>query len=186
MERTPRREIAFISGPLETGPDASYFREYYTKRIDAAIARGDEFVIGPIPYGVDADALDYLLAYPISPSRITVFVTPDEDRMWGNNFRCRGVRVTVLKYDPERGTPGPRDRDATMTANSTYDILRWRTRNEAKSFYGKAWRDGHLTNTERNWRRRRGIGEEVIIREEDVDSFMEDNEVQKRKCCFVC
>ncbi|KAJ9207166.1 hypothetical protein DTO164E3_440 [Paecilomyces variotii] len=185
MEQTSHREIAFISGPLDTGPDASYFRKHYTKRVDSAIARGDDFIIGPIPYGVDADALYYLLAYPVSPSRITIFVTPDEDRMWGTKFRNRGVRVNVLKHDPERGTPGPRDRDAAMTANSTYDILRWRTRDEAKQFYGKAWRDGHLTNTERNWRRRRGIGEDVVIKEEDIDFFMGDDRAKYKGSCLV-
>lgn len=180
MEQSSHREIAFISGPLETGPDASYFHEHYTKRIDAAIARGDDFVIGPIPHGVDADALDYLLAYPISPSRITIFVTPDEDRMWGAKFRSHGVRVRIVKDNTMTGTPGPRYRDAAMTANSTYDILRWRRRSEAKKFYGKQWRDGHLTNTERNWRRRRGIAEDAVVKEEDIDFFVEDGSNTER------
>lgn len=59
------------------------------------------------------------------------------------------------------------NRDAEMTAQSDYDILRWRTENEARRFYGPLYRDGHLTNTERNWRRRRGIGFGEFLGEED-------------------
>lgn len=43
------RQVAFIfwlSGPLDTGNDACYFHAHCAARIDAAISRGDHFVIG--------------------------------------------------------------------------------------------------------------------------------------------
>lgn len=160
------RQVAFISGPIDTGPDASYFHAHYVPRINTAIARGDHFVIGPLPYGVDADALKYLLAYPVSPDRITIFVTPGEKQIWGRAFDQLKVNV----HQVEGQTSG--ERDAAMTQASSYDILRWRRQEEAKEFYGSMWRDGHVTNTERNWRRRRGIGMDESVREEDVDLFL--------------
>lgn len=148
----PTPEVAFISGPIDTGPGAEYFKTHYIAPINAAIARDHRFVIGPIPSGVDADALEYLLAYPVDPSRITIFVTESEDLIAGDGFRARGVNVQVVG---DRTTL-PRERDAAMTAASTYDILRFRTEEEARELYGRAYRPGHMTNTERNWKRRRG------------------------------
>ncbi|KAL1966050.1 hypothetical protein VTN77DRAFT_4798 [Rasamsonia byssochlamydoides] len=148
-------QTAFISGPLDTGPNQSYFVSHYIPLINAALSRGDKFVIGPIPSGVDADALAYLLSQPAvsaSPAeRITIFVTREEDRLWGAKFRSLGVKVHVVQ------SANPRARDAAMTRASNYDILRWRTPEEARALYGAAWREGHVTNTERNWRRRRGL-----------------------------
>jgi hypothetical protein len=146
-------KVAFISGPIDTGPDNVYFRTHYVQPINAAIAAGHDFVIGPILSGVDADALDYLLNYPIAPSRITIFMTIAEDSAWGNIFRARGVNVFVL----EGRQATTQNRDAAMTAASDYDILRWRTEEEAREFYGELYRPGRVTNTERNWRRRKGL-----------------------------
>lgn len=159
---TSTQEVAFISGPIDTGENAMYFHTHYVPRINAAITRRDQFVIGPLPHGVDADALAYLLAYPISPDRITIFVTPSENQIWGKKFAQ--LKVNVVEVEGQ--TTG--ERDAAMTQASTYDILRWRKKEEAKEFYGKLWRDGHVTNTERNWRRRRGIGMDEVVREEDI------------------
>lgn len=156
------RQVAFISGPLNTGRDAGYFHAHYAPRIDAAITRGDHFVIGPIPSGVDADALAYLLEYPVLSDRITVFVTVAEDQMWGKKFRELKVNVHVQGQTTA-------ERDAAMTQASSYDILRWRKRAEAKELYGAMWREGYVTNTERNWRRRRGIGLDEMVREDELD-----------------
>lgn len=52
-------------------------------------------MIGPVA-GVDRAALDYLLAYPIPPSRITIFVTPTENILMGEEFRSRAVNVHVV------------------------------------------------------------------------------------------
>lgn len=159
---SPSSEVAFISGPIDSGRDSIYFHTHYASRIAAAIKRGDHFVIGPIPTGVDADALAYLLEHPISPDRITVFVTSAENQLWGKKFGGFGVNVHV-----EGDTTA--QRDAAMTQASTYDILRWRKKDEAREFYGTMWREGHLTNTERNWRRRRGIALDEVVREDEVD-----------------
>ncbi|GMF91509.1 hypothetical protein BDV35DRAFT_388527 [Aspergillus flavus] len=88
-------EIAFISGPLDIGPNNFYFHTHYIPQINAAIERGHHFVIGPVA-GVDRAALDYLLAYPIPPSRITIFVTPTENILMGEEFRSRAVNVHVV------------------------------------------------------------------------------------------
>ncbi|BCS25445.1 uncharacterized protein APUU_50156A [Aspergillus puulaauensis] len=169
--------VVFISGPIDTGPDKSYFTTHYKPPIDTAIASGHNFVIGPITSGIDADALTYLLEYPISPSRITIFMTVGEDKAWGQQFRDKGVNVYVL----EDIMANSQNRDAEMTAKSDYDVLRWRTENEAKRFYGDLYREGHLTNTERNWRRRRGIGFGEFLSQEDYrklgyEGFTEDTE----------
>ena len=162
---TARPEIAFISGPIDTGFGELYFHTYYVPRIQRAVERGDHFVIGPIPTGVDADALAYLLAYPVSPTRITIFVTSAEHGMWGAHFRASGIHVHVVNGQTSS------ERDAALTQSSTYDILRVRTRKEAKAFYGKLFRDGHVTNTERNWKRRRGIAEDEIVGPDEINQL---------------
>lgn len=175
---TPDPEIAFISGPICTDPQENYLNLHYVPSINQAVQRGDKFVIGPIPSGVDAEALAYLLAIPTSPDRITIFVTPAEDGMWGANFRALGVKVQVV------GGQMPRERDAELTKASTYDICRVRTKEEGMAFYGKSWRDGFVTNTERNWKRRRGIAEDVVIEPEEINSslrFDDDSEVRFSK-----
>ncbi|KAL4876179.1 hypothetical protein BJY04DRAFT_231888 [Aspergillus karnatakaensis] len=152
-EQAVKPQVAFISGPIDTGPDSSFFKTHYIPQIDAAIASGHDFVIGPILSGVDADALDYFLSYPIFPSRITIFMTIGEEKAWGAEFRRRGVNVFVL----EDLSATSQNRDAAMTEASDYDILRWRTEEESREFYGVMYRVGHVSNTERNWRRRRGL-----------------------------
>jgi hypothetical protein len=165
-DQLPRPEIAFISGPIDTGPNEIYFHTHYIPRIQEAVEQGHDFVIGPIPSGVDADALDYLLACPIAPSRITIFVTPAEESMWGPQFRALSVNLCVVEGQMTR------ERDAAMTRASTYDILRVRTVEEVKEFYGGGARHGYVTNTERNWRRRRGIAEESSISAEEINCSM--------------
>lgn len=124
-------------------------------------------MIGPLPHGVDADALDYLLAYPVSPDRITIFVTPGEMHIWEEKSSQMKVHVHEIREQ----TPG--ERHAAMTHASSYDILRWRKQDEAKELYGNMWRAGRVTKTERNWRRRRGIGLDEMVREDKVDMFLE-------------
>ncbi|OOQ88930.1 hypothetical protein PEBR_09892 [Penicillium brasilianum] len=162
-DHLPRPEIAFISGPIDTGPNEIYFHTHYVPRIQEAVEQGHDFVIGPIPSGVDADALDYLLACPIAPSRITIFVTPAEANTWGPRFRALSVNLRVVEGQMTR------ERDAAMTQASTYDILRVRTVEEVKEIYGERARHGYVTNTERNWRRRRGIAEDTSISAEEIN-----------------
>ncbi|KAI2823908.1 hypothetical protein CBS63078_10813 [Aspergillus niger] len=148
-------QIAFISGPIDTGPNESYFHTHYPPLLTAAIARNDSFVLGPLPYGVDSDALSYLLQYPVSPARITIFVTSREDSLWGMQFRALGVNVHVVEGDSTH------DRDVAMTAASTYDILRIRTEEEAKQMYGRLWREGHQKDSTPQIRRA-DVGQDLL------------------------
>jgi hypothetical protein len=161
-----RPEIAFISGPINSGPNEIYFHTHYVSRIQQAIENGHDFVIGPIPSGVDADALYYLLGYPVAPSRITIFVTLAEEQIFGPRFRTLSVNLQVVEGQMTQ------ERDAAMTQASTYDILRVRTTEEARAFYGGMARPGYVTNTERNWRRRRGIAGDVLISAEEINRAM--------------
>lgn len=94
-------------------------------------------------------------------------MTPAEDHAWGKIFRDRGVNVHVL----ENLAASTQDRDAAMTAASDYDILCWRTEDEARVFYGRMYRAGRMTNTERNWRRRRGVGFDNVLGEGDYKAL---------------
>jgi len=59
-----------------------------------------------------------------------------------------------VQYKIVEGVTRTQERDAAMTKASDYDILRYRTEEEAKEFYGKLWMR-HVTNTELNERRRK-------------------------------
>jgi hypothetical protein len=109
--------------------------------LNQAIERNNHFVIGPVPseVDVDVDALEYLLAYPASADRLTIYVIKAEDRMWGAHFRSLGVNVKVAEGQMSH------DRDAALTRASTYDILRVRTKEEGKALYGHIWHDGYVT-----------------------------------------
>lgn len=165
-DHLPRGEIAFISGPINSGPNEVYFHTHYVPRIQQAVEKGHKFVIGPIPSGIDADALSYLLAYPVAPERITIFVTPAEEATFGPRFRAMSVNLQVVESQMTQ------ERDAAMTRASTYDILRVRTTEEARAFYGGMARPGYVTNTERNWRRRRGMAEDLLISAEEINCSM--------------
>ncbi|KAJ5907283.1 uncharacterized protein N7473_004199 [Penicillium subrubescens] len=165
-DHVTRPEIAFISGPINSGPNGVYFHTYYVPRIQQAIEKGHKFVIGPIPSGIDANALDYLLAYPVAPEHITIFVTPAEEATFGPRFRAMSVNLQVVESQMTQ------ERDAAMTQASTYDILRVRTMEEAREFYGGMARPGYVTNTERNWRRRRGMTEDLLITAEEINCSM--------------
>lgn len=149
IEPAPR--MAFISGPLD--PTDNYFTEHYKPRIDSAVQDGHHFVVGPVE-GIDTVALHYLLEYPLSPSRITVYMAHFEfnNAALREHFESLGVNVKSVG-DASSTT---RDRDAKMTEDSDYDILRYRTELEAKALYGKGWWP-RVSNTEMNERRRKGI-----------------------------
>ncbi|KAJ5919520.1 hypothetical protein N7454_009355 [Penicillium verhagenii] len=117
----------------------------------------------------------YLLAYPVLPTRITICVTPAEDGMWGDRFRATGVNVRVVNGQMTG------ERDATLTSISTYDILRVRTKAEAQKFYGPLWRDGYVTNTERNWKRRLGIAEDKAVDAKEINGSVGMTPVNEEK-----
>lgn len=153
---------AFISGPLEVSH--AYFERYYAPRILAAIAEGHSFVIGPAS-GIDALALDFLLAQGVSTDRIDVYMGWFEKM--GRNYEHiqkklgeKDVQEVTVRTREAHGLERvgqeintTQERDAAMTAASDYDILRFRTETEQKRQFGHCWQP-RVSNTERNWRRR--------------------------------
>jgi hypothetical protein len=71
---------------------------------------------------------------------------------WLASFTSLGVNVHCVA-----DAVTTRDRDAAMTRDSEYDILRYRTEDEARECYGSGWWP-RVSNTEMNERRRRGDG----------------------------
>ncbi|KAJ7489576.1 hypothetical protein FB451DRAFT_1225326 [Mycena latifolia] len=145
---TPSR-TAFISGPL--APTSAYFQEHYVPKLDAAIAQGHAFVLGPAR-GVAALALEYLRQHRAPPSRVAVFLSEADAaqpqlRAFADGLRAKGVKVVVAGA-------GYAERDAAMTAASDYDILRYHTEAECRALYGKKYRP-RVSGTELNEIRRR-------------------------------
>jgi hypothetical protein len=142
--------IAFISGPIDA--DSTYFTAHYKAHIDSAISAGHSFVMGPVA-GIDTLSLHYLLAANIEKPRIAVYMAHFEylNTTWRSQYIALGVNVRDIV---DAGTT--RERDAAMTKESDYDILRYRTEEEAKAFYGSKWWP-RVSNTEMNERRRRGV-----------------------------
>lgn len=148
---------AFISGPLEVSN--AYFHRYYRRDIDRAIRRGHTFVIGPVS-GIDALAFNYLLSQGVDAERIKIYMAGFElasRPSFASQTRKRLGQDAVVEAKTASGEDAKTtwDRDAAMTRDSDYDILRFRTEWEQKSIYGASWRP-RVSNTERNWRRRRG------------------------------
>ncbi|KAF2186357.1 hypothetical protein K469DRAFT_707018 [Zopfia rhizophila CBS 207.26] len=142
---------AFISGPLDASEE--YFNTHYVPHLQTAIQKGDHFVMGPVA-GIDTLSLHYLLSQNVDPKRITVFMAHFEyqNASWRKSYEELGVSVK------EVGSLGTttRDRDAAMTQASDYDILRYRSEEEAKELYGSIWWP-RISNTEMNERRRKGV-----------------------------
>jgi hypothetical protein len=69
---------------------------------------------------------------------------------WLASFTALGVNVHCVA-----DAATTRDRDAAMTRDSDYDILRYRTESEAREAYGSGWWP-RVSNTEMNERRRKG------------------------------
>lgn len=139
---------AFISGPLDPSPE--YFSTHYIPELNLAISAGDNFVIGPVA-GVDNLSLNHLLSQRVDPTRICIYMASFEYAIpqLRREFEAKGVMVL------NTGGVTTRERDAAMTRNSEYDILRYRSEAEAREVYGRSWRP-RVSNTEMNERRRRG------------------------------
>ncbi|ORY08358.1 hypothetical protein BCR34DRAFT_603607 [Clohesyomyces aquaticus] len=140
---------AFISGPI----DASdlYFSTHYIPLLLPAISSGDSFIMGPVR-GIDTLALHWLLSQSVAPSRITVYMAHFEylNLSWRQQYLNIGVNVKDVEHAATTG-----ERDAAMTSESDYDVLRYRGEEEARREYGEGWWP-RVSNTEMNERRRRG------------------------------
>ncbi|KAK4507723.1 hypothetical protein PRZ48_001458 [Zasmidium cellare] len=171
---------AFISGPLDVS--TAYFTRYYRSRIDDAISSGHKFVIGPLS-GIDALALEYLLSRNVESSRIKIY-------MAGFEIASRPTFVAEMKrrlgddgvVEAKKGDGTDAlttwDRDAAMTRDSDYDILRFRTEAEQKSIFGDRW-GPRVSNTERNWRRRKG--EDMEDMNVEYVSHVDNQDMKPRK-----
>ena len=154
-----RPSIAFISGPMD--PDGAYFATHYRAAVDRAIQNKHHFVIGSVE-GIDTLALTYLLQQGLEPSRITIYLANFEAAIptLFSRLAALGVRTRVVGESGEAVSTG--DRDAAMTRESDYDILRYRTEEEAKELYAERWWP-RVSNTEMNERRRRGVVSEAYV-----------------------
>lgn len=117
----------------------------------SAMDAGDSFVMGPAP-GIDSIALRFLIAKGVSPPRITVYLTEYEDQVLRSDlkwFEDLGGLIEV-----EGIVTG--DRDAAMTRDSDYDVLRYMSIEEQQAEYGEMYYP-RLSATEKNERRRKGL-----------------------------
>ncbi|PPQ63886.1 hypothetical protein CVT24_010353 [Panaeolus cyanescens] len=145
-------KVAFISGHIEVGQD--YFEEHYIPQIQAAIAAGDYFVVGPA-CGIDTMALDYLLqTAKVDPYRITVYFAEFQKKEMAELQRRLAQEGYSVDMEVEGITTG--QRDEAMTRDSDYDILRFMTKDEQRALYGPRYYP-RISNTEKNYRRRNGL-----------------------------
>ncbi|KJA23956.1 hypothetical protein HYPSUDRAFT_201071 [Hypholoma sublateritium FD-334 SS-4] len=162
-EQRPR--TAFISGPLEPGQD--YFRTHYEARIREAIAAGDAFVMGPAE-GMDTMARNFLLdEAAVAPERVTVYFS-EQQVLWDPELAALKARVERLGGHVVVEGMSTGVRDAAMTRDSDYDILRYMSVEEQKAFYGKRYFP-RVSNTEKNERRRLGLPLHVNHERDKVD-----------------
>ncbi|KAJ7654791.1 hypothetical protein B0H17DRAFT_1099579 [Mycena rosella] len=148
---------AFISGPL--APSSTYFAEHYAPRLDAAIAQGDSFVVGPSA-GIDTLAREYLQQRGVAPAHVAVYLSQAEGKLprwraFADGLRAQGVAVVVAGK-------GHTERDAAMTAASDYDILRYQTEAECRALYGKKYRP-RVSGTELNEMRRKQVALSKVV-----------------------
>jgi hypothetical protein len=150
---------AFISGPIDASD--AYFALHYAPAINRARENGHSFVIGPVP-GIDTLALHFLLSppppmTPCPPERITVFMAQFEYADLARRQHYLSLGINVREVATAGAGTTTRMRDEEMTRCSEYDILRYRTEEEAKEEYGEGWWP-RVSNTEVNERRRKGDG----------------------------
>lgn len=153
--------IAFISGHIDITP--IQFTEHYAAGLDAAIRRGDAFVLSNAD-GADTLALAHLRSRNVDPSRITIYMhTPRPNRKLnatqGAVNKRRLGREVEEKYRQEgysmRVIQGyHNERDAAMTEASDYDILWVRGEAETAALYGPKYRPGRVSGTQKNKDRR--------------------------------
>lgn len=158
MQRLPPVTLVSAANTLHNDRGQSSTR--YHARVHIATHHAT-VVIGPVA-GIDTLSLHYLLSTHIHPSRITIFMAHFE--YLNTTWRSQNVSLGVNVRDVEDALT-TRDRDAAMTRQSDYDILRYRTEEEAKRLYGNRWWP-RVSNTEMNEKRRKGIVSQAHISEE--------------------
>ncbi|KAG6842292.1 hypothetical protein C0991_010580 [Blastosporella zonata] len=147
-------KIAFVSGPLTPPPE--YFVTHYEPLLRVAIKRGDSFVMGPAP-GIDSMALQYVVSEGVEPAKITVYLTEYENRIRRHQYKWLEELGGVVQVE---GGPTS-ERDAAMTRDSDYDILRYMSVEEQRIHYGSAYYP-RISATQNNERRRMGLQSQII------------------------
>ena len=160
-----RPTVAFVSGHIDLSNEV--FRLHYKNSLDAAIANGENFILSTAG-GADSMALEYLLSQSVSPSRITIYIhTPPARRQKPGGANETMRRIDQLRTGSEtleqyrKQGHGVRiidgwhtERDAAMTRESDYDILWVRPDGETEALYGKKYRPGRISGTQKNKYRR--------------------------------
>lgn len=160
-----RSRVAFVSGHIDLTSE-TFLQEYKT-RLDAAISNDDSFILSNAG-GADTMALEYLLAQCVPPSQITIYIhTPPGCRQNPGKANEMMRRINRLRCGPETLEAYRKqgfgvkvvdgwhsERDAAMTRDSDYDILWVRPEEETMVLYGKKYRPGRVSGTQKNKDRR--------------------------------
>ncbi|KAK3701209.1 hypothetical protein LTR37_015588 [Vermiconidia calcicola] len=154
LSELKRPRIAFISGHIDIGQDA--FLAQYQKPLELTISAGDHFNVSNAK-DADTRALEYLQAQDVEPAGIKIYFHKSLEWTQQGPGRARkseqGFRVKVVDGSHS-------DRDAVMTGESDYDILWVRSEEETKGLYGKKYRAGSVSGTQKNQEKR-----ELLVRE---------------------
>lgn len=165
-------QIAFISGPIE--PTEDYFLEHYAALINHAITQGHSFIMGPAP-GMDTMARHYLIKEGVPPPRITVYFAEFQEKLMSEeieSIQAHGINVKVEGLTVS-------SRDAAMTRDSHYDILRYMSIQEQMEFYGSRYYP-RVSGTEKNERRRKGLPLHTHPAFEENQRLDEPKEAEKK------
>jgi len=137
------KKIYFISGHLDLSPEL--FIKHYLNQLHEAINSGGKFIMGDAK-GVDLMAQEYLLEQSVGFDRITVYHMHNKPRnLVSSEIQTRG------------GFESDEERDKQMTLDSDLDIAYVRTDEENKKLYGKKYRAGRISGTEKNLIRRKEL-----------------------------
>ena len=169
-------KTAFVSTHIDLSCDV--FLLHYRNLLDVAIANGDYFILSTAG-GAASMALEYLLSHNVSAAQITIYlhVPPvRRQKRGGANETMRridrlGTTPDALEHYRKQGfgvrviNGGHTERDTAMTRESDYDILWVRPDDETKTLYGKRYRPGRVSGTQKNKDRREQLekGEENVV-----------------------
>ncbi|KAF2731031.1 hypothetical protein EJ04DRAFT_21339 [Polyplosphaeria fusca] len=158
---TPARRVAFVSGHIDI--TQAQFLENYSAALEAAIHRGDAFVLSNA-LGVDTLALAYLRSHGVPASRITIYLhaprpgrEPIARQVPANNTRLGDeaeAKYTKEGYSVKVVDGYHTERDAAMTHDSDHDILWIRSEADTAALYGAKYRPGRVSGTQKNKDRR--------------------------------
>ena len=133
---TRRNQTIFISGHIDITPEQ--WEIHYKGPIDDAISLDCKFVLGDAR-GTDRMSISYLWEKKVK--NVTIF------HMYENARHNPG-------YNTNGGYTSDELRDKAMTEASDVDIAWVRPEEETKKLYGKKYRKGRISGTQKNINRR--------------------------------